>query len=68
VLEEVTFGWARQKADLAFKEQLAINLQNAFNSVTFASVKLNTFGLSIVNIGSRKLFEHKCFHIFYCVT
>jgi hypothetical protein len=39
VLEEVTFGWLRQKADLAFKEQLAINLQNAFNLVKSASAK-----------------------------
>jgi hypothetical protein len=67
VLEEVTFGWPRQKADLAFKEQLAINLQNAFNSVTFASVKLNIFDVSIVNSWSRKLFQHKCFHNFYFV-
>lgn len=39
VLEEVTFGWPRQKADLLFKEQLALNLQNAFNSVMLTSLK-----------------------------
>lgn len=40
VIEEVTFGWPRQKADFAFKEQLALNLQNAFNSVNFGSQNL----------------------------
>jgi hypothetical protein len=37
VIEEVTFGWPRQKADLQFKEQIAKNLQNIFNSVLVTS-------------------------------
>ncbi|OEL27230.1 ABC transporter I family member 11, chloroplastic [Dichanthelium oligosanthes] len=41
VLEEVTFGWPRQKADLLFKEQLALNLQNAFNSVGLTTISLD---------------------------
>ncbi|PAN42669.1 hypothetical protein PAHAL_8G167900 [Panicum hallii] len=41
VLEEVTFGWPRQKADLLFKEQLALNLQNAFNSVGLKTISLD---------------------------
>lgn len=41
VLEEVTFGWPRQKADLLFKEQLALNLQNAFKSVGLTSISLD---------------------------
>ncbi|KAL6654956.1 hypothetical protein ACP70R_008421 [Stipagrostis hirtigluma subsp. patula] len=41
VLEEVTFGWPRQKADLLFKEQLALKLQNAINSVGLATISLD---------------------------
>lgn len=41
VLEEVTFGWPRQKADLLLKEQLALNLQNAFNSVGLTTISLD---------------------------
>ncbi|KAJ1253605.1 hypothetical protein BS78_K227200 [Paspalum vaginatum] len=41
VLEEVTFGWPRQKADLQFKEQLALNLQNAFKSVGLTAISLD---------------------------
>ncbi|WVZ69704.1 hypothetical protein U9M48_018449 [Paspalum notatum var. saurae] len=41
VLEEVTFGWPRQKADLLFKEQLALNLQNAFKSVGLTTISLD---------------------------
>ncbi|CAM0153066.1 unnamed protein product [Urochloa decumbens] len=41
VLEEVTFGWPRQKADTLFKEQLAVNLQNAFNSVGLTTISLD---------------------------
>ncbi|TVT97665.1 hypothetical protein EJB05_57077 [Eragrostis curvula] len=41
VLEEVTFGWPRQKVDLIFKEQLAFNLQNAFNSVGLRTISLD---------------------------
>lgn len=33
VLEEVTFGWPRQRADLVLREELATRLQTAFNSV-----------------------------------
>lgn len=33
VLEEVTFGWPRQKGDLQLKENLAMRLQKAINSV-----------------------------------
>ncbi|XP_034569464.1 ABC transporter I family member 11, chloroplastic isoform X1 [Setaria viridis] len=41
VLEEVTFGWPRQKADLLFKEQLAKNLQNALNLVGLTTISLD---------------------------
>ena len=33
VLDEVTFGWPRQKGGLQLKEHLALNLQRAFNWV-----------------------------------
>lgn len=33
VLDEVTFGWPRQKGDLQMKENLARNLQRAINWV-----------------------------------
>ncbi|RWW45398.1 hypothetical protein BHE74_00048768 [Ensete ventricosum] len=33
ILEEMTFGWPRQKADFKLREQLALNLQYAVNSV-----------------------------------
>ncbi|XP_062182588.1 ABC transporter I family member 11, chloroplastic [Phragmites australis] len=41
VLEEVTFGWPRQKADLLFKEQLALKLQSTFNSVGLITISLD---------------------------
>lgn len=34
VIEEITFGWPRQKSDLAMREQLALKLQYAINSVS----------------------------------
>ncbi|XP_010917541.1 ABC transporter I family member 11, chloroplastic isoform X2 [Elaeis guineensis] len=40
VLEEVTFGWPRQKADLALREQLALKLQFAINSVGLNTISL----------------------------
>lgn len=40
VLEEVTFGWPRMKADLALREQLALKLQFAINSVGLNTISL----------------------------
>ncbi|XP_020571982.1 ABC transporter I family member 11, chloroplastic [Phalaenopsis equestris] len=40
ILEEVTFGWPRQKADFSEREQLASNLQYAFSGVGFHSISL----------------------------
>lgn len=37
VLEEVTFGWPRQRGDLQFKEHLALRLQRAINWVCVTS-------------------------------
>jgi hypothetical protein len=37
VLEEVTFGWPRQRGDLQFKEHLALRLQRAINWVVACS-------------------------------
>lgn len=34
VIEEITFGWPRQKADAATREQLALKLQYAINAVS----------------------------------
>ncbi|XP_024310738.1 ABC transporter I family member 11, chloroplastic isoform X2 [Brachypodium distachyon] len=33
ILEEITFGWPRQKADFLLREQLTLKLQNAIHSV-----------------------------------
>lgn len=41
VLEEVTFGWPRQKADFYLREQLAFKLQNAINSVGLNTISLD---------------------------
>ncbi|KAL6890148.1 hypothetical protein ACP4OV_008911 [Aristida adscensionis] len=41
ILEEVTFGWPRQKADLRYKEQLALKLQNAISSVGLVTISLD---------------------------
>ncbi|KAM0935915.1 putative ABC transporter, AAA+ ATPase domain, P-loop containing nucleoside triphosphate hydrolase [Dioscorea sansibarensis] len=41
VLEEVTFGWPRQKADLALRQQLALNLQYAINSAGLNTIPLD---------------------------
>lgn len=38
VLDEVTFGWPRQKGDYQLKEHLALRLQRAINWVCNASV------------------------------
>lgn len=54
VLEEVTFGWPRQKADTLFKEQLAVNLQNAFNSVSLPHNSLSF--VVIMNLLQYKFF------------
>ncbi|KAK8944019.1 hypothetical protein KSP40_PGU016600 [Platanthera guangdongensis] len=40
VLEEVTFGWPRQKADSSTREQLASNLQYAFSAVGLHAISL----------------------------
>jgi hypothetical protein len=37
ILEEVTFGWPRQKADAVLRGQLALKLQHAINSVFIIS-------------------------------
>lgn len=41
VLDEVTFGWPRQKGDLQMKENLARNLQRAINWVGLSGVSLD---------------------------
>ncbi|PIA33817.1 hypothetical protein AQUCO_04000114v1 [Aquilegia coerulea] len=41
VLEEVTFGWPRQKGGIQFKEQLALGLQRAINSVGLNGISLD---------------------------
>ncbi|KAJ0988839.1 hypothetical protein J5N97_007195 [Dioscorea zingiberensis] len=41
VLEEVTFGWPRQKADFAMRQQLALNLQYAINSAGLNTISLD---------------------------
>ncbi|KAI0492810.1 hypothetical protein KFK09_027086 [Dendrobium nobile] len=40
ILEEVTFGWPRQKADFSTREQLASNLQYAFSAVGLHTISL----------------------------
>lgn len=41
VLDEVTFGWPRQKGDLHFKELLASSLQKAITSVGLRGITLD---------------------------
>ncbi|XP_048568403.1 ABC transporter I family member 11, chloroplastic-like [Triticum urartu] len=41
ILEEVTFGWPRQKADIPLREQLTLKLQNAINSVGLSAISLD---------------------------
>ncbi|KAI4350492.1 hypothetical protein L6164_004943 [Bauhinia variegata] len=41
VLDEVTFGWPRQKGDLQFKEHLALRLQRAINWVGLSGIPLD---------------------------
>ncbi|KAI5006989.1 hypothetical protein ZWY2020_046937 [Hordeum vulgare] len=41
ILEEVTFGWPRQKADISLREQLGLKLQNAINSVGLSAISLD---------------------------
>ncbi|CAL9072055.1 unnamed protein product [Musa textilis] len=41
ILEEMTFGWPRQKADFTLREQLALNLQYAVNSVGLNTISLD---------------------------
>ncbi|CAA6667875.1 unnamed protein product [Spirodela intermedia] len=41
VLEEVTFGWPRQRADQVLREELATRLQTAFNSVGLNRISLD---------------------------
>ncbi|XP_062151661.1 ABC transporter I family member 11, chloroplastic [Alnus glutinosa] len=41
VLEEVTFGWPRQRGDLQFKEHLALRLQRAINWVGLDGISLD---------------------------
>lgn len=42
VLDEVTFGWPRQKGDIQMKEHLALKLQQAINWVLFCPFSMNT--------------------------
>ncbi|KAK6267134.1 hypothetical protein QUC31_017971 [Theobroma cacao] len=41
VLDEVTFGWPRQRSGLQVKEHLALNLQRAFNWVGLNGISLD---------------------------
>ncbi|XVF16169.1 hypothetical protein REPUB_Repub10bG0008400 [Reevesia pubescens] len=41
VLDEVTFGWPRQRGGLQLKEHLALNLQRAFNWVGLNGISLD---------------------------
>ncbi|XP_037407714.1 ABC transporter I family member 11, chloroplastic-like [Triticum dicoccoides] len=41
ILEEVTFGWPRQKADIPLREQLTLKLQNTINSVGLSAISLD---------------------------
>lgn len=41
VIEEITFGWPRQKADAATREQLALKLQYAINAVGLNAIPLD---------------------------
>ncbi|KAG7985952.1 hypothetical protein I3843_03G054100 [Carya illinoinensis] len=41
VLDEVTFGWPRQRGDLQFKEHLALRLQRAINWVGLNGISLD---------------------------
>ncbi|XP_042385388.1 ABC transporter I family member 11, chloroplastic-like isoform X1 [Zingiber officinale] len=41
ILEEMTFGWPRQKADFALRERLALKLQYAINSVGLNNISLD---------------------------
>lgn len=41
VLDEVTFGWPRQKGDLQVKEHLALRLQQAINWVSLLASVTN---------------------------
>ncbi|PKA63491.1 ABC transporter I family member 11, chloroplastic [Apostasia shenzhenica] len=55
VLEEVTFGWPRLKADFSIREQLASNLQYALNAVGLNSVSLQENPLSLSGGFKRRL-------------
>ncbi|XBI67213.1 hypothetical protein VPH35_046612 [Triticum aestivum] len=41
ILEEVTFGWPRQKADIPLRGQLTLKLQNVINSVGQSAISLD---------------------------
>ncbi|XVF60012.1 hypothetical protein PTKIN_Ptkin08bG0008200 [Pterospermum kingtungense] len=41
ILDEVTFGWPRQKGGLQLKERLGLNLQRAFNWVGLNGISLD---------------------------
>ncbi|XP_020246510.1 ABC transporter I family member 11, chloroplastic isoform X3 [Asparagus officinalis] len=41
VIEEITFGWPRQKADNAMREQLGLRLQYAINAVGLNTIPLD---------------------------
>ncbi|XBI30725.1 hypothetical protein VPH35_054415 [Triticum aestivum] len=41
MLEEVTFGWPRQKADIPLREHLSLKLQEAINSVGLSAISLD---------------------------
>lgn len=50
VLDEVTFGWPRQKGDLQMKEHLALRLQRAINWVLVPFLSMNTFSSTYYDI------------------
>lgn len=56
VLEEVVFGWPRQRASIQLKEHLALNLQRAINWVCVLCI-LNNIPCSFVALFSFHLFH-----------
>uniref|UniRef100_A0ACD5V6R6 Uncharacterized protein n=1 Tax=Avena sativa TaxID=4498 RepID=A0ACD5V6R6_AVESA len=55
ILEEVTFGWPRQKADSLLRGQLALKLQNAMNSVGLSTIALDEHPQSLSGGFKRRL-------------
>ncbi|XP_019052503.1 PREDICTED: ABC transporter I family member 11, chloroplastic isoform X2 [Nelumbo nucifera] len=55
VLEEVTFGWPRQRGGLPLKEKLALRLQTAINSVGLNDISLDEDPLNLSGGYKRRL-------------